>query len=268
MAEAGLSMGYGDFLASLGRYLGWSRTYSGWTAQQLSRAEEIMSAGLRQFYAPPPIDGRARPDMVGYSHQWNFLKPVTTLDLESGTSDYDLPDDFGSIVGTFTFGSSVAPSCRIEVTSEGRIREFRDVADLSDGRPKYCAIRPKATDGSTGQRFEVLFYPAPDEDYELTYAYKPLLGQLSSGNPYPYGGQDHAQTIEASILAVAELQENDERGLQWDNFMTLLSASVVRDQQLSARSLGYMGDPAFFRSGGQVTINNVPLSTYNGSVPT
>lgn len=48
---------------------------------------------------------------------------------------------------------------------------------------------------------------------------------------YPYGGSDHSETILASIMAVAEQKEEQQRGTYWDQFQQQLASSIELDVQ-------------------------------------
>jgi len=158
MAESNLSLQYEDVAKSVGRFLGFGRDMSGWSADQLGDIHEAMDKGYRDFLM---------------SHDWSFLKPIGTLSLVDGTRTYDLPDDFGSPRGPFTFSGSVAYPPVI-LTGEGNIREWYQTSD-GESRPTYAAILPKAQAGTSGQRWEVVFYPMPETSYTVEYAYNRLV---------------------------------------------------------------------------------------------
>ena len=155
--------------------------------------------------------------------------------------DYDLPDYFGGITGTLTFPSELGLGA-VTVVSENSIRTSRQAA-TSDGVPMQASIRPKASDGTDGQRFEIMFYPRPDKSYILEYAFLVLLNKLSASNPYPLGGMQHAETVISACLAIIELRYEDTRGVKWEMFMERLTASIEVDQRSNALDYyGYNGD--------------------------
>ena len=59
--------------------------------------------------------------------------------------------------------------------------------------PIYAATRYKPSDGSAGQRQEILFFPQPDQAFVLSYEYEAYNGALSDANPYPLGGMQMAE---------------------------------------------------------------------------
>lgn len=74
MAESTLSLKLTDIQKSIANMLGMTSDYSvPADATDLSRLNEAIDAGLRQFYFPPPLPGEA---MI---HEWTFLRPLATL---------------------------------------------------------------------------------------------------------------------------------------------------------------------------------------------
>lgn len=252
MAESSLSLGYPDILLAIGDYLGWTSTSGSWTAEELALAERIMASGLRQFYFPPALPNQPH-------HKWNFMWPVTTLSTVAEQADYDLPDDFGAANGDWTYAPNVTYQ-PLRVTGEARIRTLRQQT-TAQRRPEMVAVRAKASAGTTGQRFEAMLWPTPNAVYVLTYRYQALPSKLSAANPYPLGGVAHAETILASCLAAAEMQEEQQHGAQWQSFMERLSASIREDQRQAPEVLGSYG-----RGGddGRRWVRAPSATTYNG----
>lgn len=149
---------------------------------------------------------------------------------------YDLPDDFGSLDGPFTYAPGVSQEHHpIELVNEAEIRRMRQQgsAVTPSDRPRYAAYRPKPFSGSVGQRWEVIFYPNPNAQYTLQYRYEAIPGVLSETNPYPMGGPKHAETIIESCLAQAEQRMNDVQGVHSALFMQHLAASIDLDRAVS-----------------------------------
>lgn len=236
MAESSLSLGFPDFQAAVGFYLGWGRTVANYSANQLARIADIIKSGLRQFYHPVPVDNRP-------AWKWTFLSPPLSVVTVSGTDDYDLPDDFGGIDGqflTFEAGQIYQP---VEIVAEYQIRVLRGV-EVS-GIPRYAAVRPKTSDGTDGQRWEILFWPNPNDAYTFTGTYQALQEAIDDSAPYPLGGEPHVETVLASCLAVAEYETTEQRGVRWQQFMDRLRTSIDYDAALFVPpSLGYGHDPS------------------------
>lgn len=257
MAESSLSLSYLDYRKEVGGFLGWGRTFESWSQQQLNAVDDVIASGLRQFYVPPLTPGQQS------AHVWSFLRPVTTLTTVAADYDYTLPDDFASIDGPFTYAATVQQWPPAQIVGERVIRELRQAVDRS-GRPEVAAIRSLASDGTNGQRFEVVFYPTPNAAFTLTYRYNLMPSILSAENPYPLGGELHAQTIRESCLAIAEQQFNDTIGIHTQLFMQRLEASIRMDQRNSAPDLyGYNGDNSR-DPGACVRCENRAFVTYNG----
>ena len=97
--------------------------------------------------------------------------------------------------------------------------------------PTSAAFRPRRSDGTGSQRWELLLYPTPTDTMSVTLRYLVTPGQLSVDNPFPLGGRQHAETLLASCLAVAEEREKGGQGPAFAKFMQRLSASIHLDKQ-------------------------------------
>ena len=257
MAESSLSLGFPELRTAIGFFLGYGRSSGSWSADAILEIAEVLNAGLRQFYFPPPV-GNETP------HEWSFLRPTTTMDTAADDGDYDMPDNFGGLDGDMYFDTAENISGPIEIIGEHQIRKMRESGGgTQSGIPRYGAIRPKAGTGTTGQRQELILHPRPAGIYTLHYRYKVLADAITSGAPYPLGGMAHAETLLASCLAAAENKLDDEKGVKWDYFMERLAASVSHDRKaMPPEKLGYNGDasdgessPWPYSSNQRVTLN-------------
>ena len=236
MGESTLSTSLDELRIAIAHSLGMSMTAADWTDTDKTLIDMILKKGLRQFYFPPQLSPNEPP------HSWNFLKPIATITTEDGTGNYDLPDDFGGIEGNLTYEPSENKPDVLRI-GEGKIRNLR--ADTAKSFPLFAAIRPKEhTITTTGQRFEVRFWPIPNGEYVLSYQKLILPSMLVDTTiTYPYGGAMHAETIEASCLAAAELQEDEIKGAKWQNFLDRLTASIRYDKTAYTQTFfGYNGD--------------------------
>ena len=232
-----LNITYNQLQKAIGRYLGYGRNVHGPDdgTDQWADIEDCINSGLRQFYAPPVLPNQQGP------HQWSFLRPVTYMSLMATVADYDMPEDFGGINGDLTYPPSTATRA-VVIVGESAIRTLRQNSPKT-GNPTHAAIRPKSTDGSSAQRFEISFWPTPSADVQLSYRYYISPASLTTDNQYPYGGSMHSETILQSCLSIAEQRLNDEKGIHWEKFLERLSASIQYDRKTSgADFLGYNAD--------------------------
>lgn len=196
----------------------------------------------------------------------------TTVDITSGSSyvldqrDYDLPDDFGGMDGPITYDPGEAQFHVISIVSEEVIRIERQMGYTSVTRPRAAAIRPKTTDGSTGQRYVLMLWPAPNAQYILHYRYDVYPNDLTETYPYPYGGSVHGQTLLESVLAAAEREGDDRESVHSQRFERRLLASVDADKKkFAADHYGFLDE----RSNYRVTLpyaRSRSLVTYQGSI--
>lgn len=190
----------------------------------------------------------------------HFALDDTTVDVDAGSTVafYDhvksLPDDFGGIDGTITYGAGSGRS-PLSLSNEARLRVLA-ACDQMPGAPSSFAIRTNtwpAAGGSgdssptVGSRMELMLWPVPDAAYALEAVYAVLPQALSATTDVPLGGMWHGETIIASCLAIAEeFSQTQHTKYRGDDgyFMQRLAASVRRDRQHGGEQgeLGYNGD--------------------------
>lgn len=212
-------------------------------------------------YAITTREGDSQLTVVG-----DNVSAGATYTLEHD-GNYDLPDDFGDILGELTYeAQTVYPPVRI--VGEGKIRALRQQQDIRS-RPTVAAIRPKSSDLTSGQRFEILLEPIPDAAYVLSYRKSLLPDALTSTDSklIPLGSMMHTETLRASCVAAAEMQDLDKKGPKWTDFMERLSASVAYDQEMGSPDFfGYNSDnsdPGHYDNYHRSRVKG--LVTYNGS---
>ena len=182
--------------------------------------------------------------------------------------NYDLPDGYAGMVGDMVIESdNYNPD--IKIVGEGVIRNSRQQNPQNSSTPFYAAIRPKVQITTTGQRFEIMFYPLPSTALTISYAMR-LIPQMlvDTSIEYPVGGATHSETIKASCLAAAEVQVKDGHGPLWEAFKEELSSSITSDNAMNSQQyFGYNGDnsDAIHRPvQGSRRVVNQGLVTYNG----
>jgi hypothetical protein len=178
-------------------------------------------------------------------------------------ANYSLPDDFGRLIGELHFApdSNYASVILIPLDTLLEMRAREDRTDT----PRYAAVRAKTEDRTTGQRWEILFWPRPSVSHTISYQYEAYSGALSDSYPYPLGGMSLAELFTESCLAVAEQRLNDEVGLHTQAYQALLVDAVARDRKRSPRHYGYMGhrEPYYERKRHGDTGGTYPIS-YEG----
>jgi hypothetical protein len=256
MPESSLNIAYLDLQKDIAFFLGWNPDPTARTEREQTALDSFTKSGLRQFYFPPPLDGRAT------TYEWSFLRPVTTVTLALGEQSVALPDDFGCLDSDVSLVSSDI-TCPIQVFGEGYVRAaYLGMPDRM-GRPEMVAIAPlKGTNVNQSQRFALLAYPIANIEYTFKLAYSILPEYLSGSKPYAYGGAAHAETILASCLAIAEQRGDDSMTVNTVKFKERLAASIGFDRRLKPQQYGYNGD----RSGRRPWTSRFDgmIVTYNG----
>lgn len=233
-----------DLLRHLGRHAGWGREPSAWAANAQADAKDIIARAERTFYSPPVLPGDAS------AHRWSFLRPTGTVPIKADQGDYDLQEDFGGVVGPMTYSDAGGTvwAMPVEQASDERIRQIRLSSGILSSYPTLYAIVPMTTDGSSAQRFTLML----DRSQEgvLTFRYRSNPYQISDQNPYPLGGQAHAETLLASVIAAYDaVLQDDPMGANYTLFIDRLRASISHDREESAaRNLGYAGNGTILES--------------------
>ncbi len=158
------------------------------------------------------------------------------------TGAYRLPGDFGGIIGDITFAPDEGYFAPLPIRSESQVRRMLQ-GSTDSGRPIYAAVRPATTDGTKGQRHDLLSYPIPDADYPVSFQYNVIPDAMTSAAEFPYGGTMHNETIKAACIAAAELSTREQRGARWQDYQDRLQESIRRERYANTPdSLGYNAD--------------------------
>ena len=131
----------------------------------------IINQGLRYFYA---------------AHDWSFMYTTTTLAVTAAEADTDLPADFSQLTDAFSFEPDEYRGSPVQVESH-QIRELRSANDYTN-RMLYFAITTDDFVAATGERWKVMWFPRPEEDYTMHYRYRasptiPTVGEKMRGDP-------------------------------------------------------------------------------------
>lgn len=226
----------GNTLLSLaGLHMGFGQNPDAWTQVQRREVLQIVTEGVARFHQAAPQGQRTS------THEWSFLTPIHTINLESSKSAYDLPDDFGGFAGlggsplTYAAGDNVIyPS--IEIVGEHHIRRLLQQTVQATGRPV------KAGHGQKENRdgYEIKFWPVPDDSYVLNCRYRANPSQDMTTIP---GSDAHFLTILEAIRAAADVYQKRRNRPHEAIFQERLAASIAYDQQLAAPAkMGYNRD--------------------------
>ena len=222
----------------IGRALDFGPNPATWNHSEASQVDLALETGLRKFYVPMVLPGER------HSWNWKFLKPIGTVTTNDDVYTYDLPSGYVSLEGPITFTpgeGTLYPG--LEIVPEHRIRKW--LADSTGaGRPQYAATRVKPIDKAAGgTSWEILFYPPPDDTYELSFSYSVNPIAMDNEATLPYGGQQHAQTLIEACLAAAEEQNGQVNGPHAVKYLECLQTSVSIDKRSNCpESIGYNRD--------------------------
>jgi hypothetical protein len=211
-----------------------------WTDSQQRVITEVRHSAERQFYSPPAIPELRIP--AGY--RWSFIQPVANLTLHQNTPVMPMPDDFGGIEGQITISIPAGVAWfPVRVGSIGDVYDQTAKYPTTTGRPWLCCVEAiKGTGPFSASRQQLHFWPIPDQEYTLRFRYYLCPDAMTDANPYVYGGTQHADTIKASCLAVAEVERDDMVGVRNARWLERLAASVAIDRRSKPQTYGYNSD--------------------------
>lgn len=214
------------------RYVGLSATGTK-TTEQLDDVDDAIKSGESNFY-----------QCAG--HVWSFLRPLLPLAVVADTADYTLPADFGGFIGgKLAWSPEDHRREAVTLIPVDRLLSKRQRGALVAiaTEPTYAATCPLPSDGTGGQRSQLMLFPTPTADATLTAPYYSNPYAIADDQPYPLGGQPHADTLMELMLAAAELKFNDMIGQHAAQAAKRLEASIFIDRKLSGtRSFGYNGN--------------------------
>jgi hypothetical protein len=163
-----------------------------------------------------------------------------------GYYQFRMPDNFSSLIAGPYFTTTQRPCDDIEVTSEGRIRSYRQHGQTT-GTPRYAALRVVHDSGNQPTHYEMILHPPPDKIYSLSIQHAIAQDKpdyVNASSKYPPGASLYSEAISALCLAVVEEQyfpRNETRRVEWRNqLMTALQADRTKAANLN---LGRMHDP-------------------------
>ena len=163
---------------------------------------------------------------------------ATAVTFEFQHRYYDLPDDFGGMVGdSFTYRRDEQWHLpQIKIVGESEIRKI-DRQYNGELYPRYASITPVIpvaaveSSGGNSTRWQVTFYPRPEQTYYVEYRYHSIPPALdATTNIYHYGGAEHSQTIIASVMDALYRRvhaSNEKR----EEFLNRLKQSILHDRR-------------------------------------
>lgn len=236
MPTSSLALDYDEILAQVAYLAHGVRDTSRLPQEARANLDSVLRSGSRKAYYPSSLD-------PGLNHAWSFLNPRFELAIEEGVSDYDLPDDWGGVIGSLNFSNLENAVGQVRKLTVELLLGKRSVPSLVSGQPQYFAESPKASAGLGSQKWEILIYPIVDASYTLTGKRRVHPNALSAAAPMPYGGVEFAETILEGCLAEAEQRLLREPGIHTTAFRERLTAAIQYDTDKHIPdTLGYNAD--------------------------
>jgi len=249
---ASLKLTYSEVYNQVSDYLGKGLTPAG---ADLTRMKSITLRAYRKFLYPiNPATGK--------HHLWSFLHYPTVLTTIAGQYIYEFPDDFSSLIVSFTSTDTQTYINPIP-KSVWQILNMHTIATtVTTSYPQFYAIRAGRYIKEIGQKYEVVFWPEPDSNYIYEYTYEIEPPALSATTDYFVGGARASEAILQLALAEAELQEEEKGGVQYQEAQRIVMAMISADNRNTPKSVGYNGDPSMYpETRGYTHISEVTYTT-------
>lgn len=145
---------------------------------------------------------------------------------------YDLPTDFGYLVNPFTYMRSGMPGLQ-QASPEDIQGMWRDQSGV--GNATRYAIVPQQFSVSTGQRWQLMVAPRPQDTRVWRYRYFRVPGSLTDTAMYFLGGLVHAETIKMGGVADRELLGGNKLGPMRAQYERMMIGSIEHDKMLRSR---------------------------------
>lgn len=230
-----LGADYDEIQQEMGYFLGWGRTVSAWSTDQLASITTWIKSGLRRFMFAATVPGMKNV------YEWSFLQHDWRFGTQVGQTEYDLPKDFGSPGGPIIWDSPTISYQPIPFVNEAMVRQKLSLTPGWSGVPVLAAVFSKRTGGATEQQQGLLLCPVPDASYPLRLSYDILPGMLTESFPWPAGGSPHARTVLYACMAEACKRGDDNSSYEQD-YQQALAASINYDARRKGDNVGYNSD--------------------------
>lgn len=229
MAISGLAVEFTEIRARVAHILHGQRSVSGLSTAETDNIDSVMKSGYRSFLN---------------AHPWSFLIVELSFPLQSGVDIYDMPEDFGGVIGELQFKGTDDAYGRVRKVLLNEIQDKRQIGsgNVSSFPQMFAEVATRVSIVS-GQLWKVHVWPQPDADYTFVGRYKVLPEALTSTLIYPFGGSLHSEAILMACLAAAEQQIDDVAGIYSQRYQAELAGSIQRDLDDHApESYGYNGN--------------------------
>ncbi len=231
MTISSLAITFSEIRARVAWELHGSRDVSGLSSEETDNITSVIDSGYRKFLRPE----------VG--HRWSFLQVEFRLPLQNGIDAYEMPHDFGGVIGDLHFQSDDNGYGTVTKRLMNDIQNERSANTQTDSYPRIFAEVVTRNTVTSGQLWKLHVYPAPDAAYTLVGMQSINPDALTSSSVYPYGAVEHGETVLMACLAAAEQQLDGGPGTFTQQFQQALMASIQKDQRDHAPEVyGYNGD--------------------------
>lgn len=239
-----LTLSYKALRRILGTYAGWGGDEGKWSPEQKVVCDDVFREGMRRAYYPMDSRGRAVT--------WPFLTPTRQLVTTADQADYDMPEDFGGILGPLIYSADDNGTLPVQVVSDAMIRSRRQYSsDGTSGAPEMASLEQTSPTGAAGTRYRLSLWPTPNTAYTLSFRCIVIPQPLGAANLVPPGGPRMSGVLKTAVLAEYEARFNDGQS-QWQVlFQQELASAIAQDASLEPERIS--PDPSSYRDSAWTT---------------
>lgn len=208
-------------------YLGYGDSPSG---DSLTLCKDIANDAILNFL-------QGYDPRYGTNYEWSFLHPETSITTTADQETEALPSGFTGLRLPFTH-TSLEGIIQLKQYPVEHIRHLIEASDNQTDFPTCFAILPGAYTEGSGQTFEVMWYPTPDNAYTLNYSYDITPGALEDDADIVIGGAIHSTTIKALARAEAEARRHDGQNFWQAKAIQMMAASIENDKRNKPSNIG------------------------------
>jgi hypothetical protein len=229
-----LALTFSDIYTKVSEFLGLGSSPTG---TNLALVKALTYRGYARFLMPINLRN-------GRLHVWSFLKQDAIIDTVGGQWLYELPENFNyiSIGLDYAEDKNYPP---LQATTMKRIRTLRASGSTS-AYPQYWSLNTEEYTVEAGSSFALAIHPEPGQAYQLHYQYVMEPNKPTDDAHYFIGGAMVSHAILECALAMAELQEDDTKGIHEDAAKVMIQTCVEQDLRRQPRDVGIVRDGRAF----------------------
>jgi hypothetical protein len=233
---ANMTWNFSDVYKRVSEFLGMGSSPTG---DDLTKVKNLVYRGYMAFLMPFNAETKE-------TYVWEYLKKEATFQVTSGAWVYPLPDDYQKMIRRPSYGEEQKYP-KLQSVQVSRIMDQRNNVG-ADSYPLEYAVRVRNFDPEiANQGKDLIFYPTPDSNYTMNYAYVFIPPKPVNDTDFFIGGPLESEAILESCLGAAELDQDEKPGVHANRATELIQQLILADQQDAPDTVGYIRDTNIHR---------------------